>query len=155
MKLSHADALMKISDLSFLNEAHMLPYKNLFPEALDWLVRNPPGVCCIDMRGCLKFSDQLDASFFTLNNNGDARVRRKPAGKIYFLEQTHRNASICFSIMPLQHWCGHNRMSFDWIHKSYIGLQQFVEPEAAIAFHKFGLRLHNRFYVTEEIVQGE
>ena len=156
MKLDQAAALIKISDLSFLQEPHMQRFDEIFEHAVYWLLKNPPGVCCIDIRASPSLDSSLDASFFILDDRCDAAVARKPLRKMHFLERRFTGKQVAFNLMPLGSWCGNNRFSFDWVSRKPDGTKHtsLVSPGSVIDFHSFGLKLVNEFFV-EEINRGK
>jgi hypothetical protein len=151
MKLDEAAALIKISDLSFLKEPHMQCLEALFEHAVDWLLQNPPGICCLDIRASPSFDNSLDASFFILDGRGDAAIARRPLRSMHFLERRFAGKQVAFNLMPLGSWCGANRFSFDWISRKPDGTKHvsLVYPGSVIDFPSLGLKLVNEFFVEE------
>ena len=151
MKLDKAAAIIKISELSFLQEPHMQRFEGFFEQAVDWLLKNQPGVCCLDVRASPSLDSSLDASFFILDDSGDAAIARRPRQRLHFLERRFAGQQVAFNLMPLGSWCGANRVSFDWVSKKLDGTKYgpIVAPDDVIDFRSLGLKLVNKFFVEE------
>jgi hypothetical protein len=152
MKLDNIEAIIKVSDLSFLQEPHLRRFSGFVEAALLWLTKNTPGHVCLDVRACAHFSSKLDVSFFVLDDSGGAAIMRRPLRTIYFLEKSFGGKKIAFNLGGFGAWCDRNRFSFDWtVNKEADGLLTVED----IDLKSFGLKLYNRFYIGEEIAPHE
>lgn len=152
MKLDNIEAIIKVSDLSFLQEPHLRRFSGFVEAALLWLTKNQPGHVCFDVRACASFSSKLDVSFFVLDDDGSAEIMRRPFRPIHFLEKSFGGKRIAFNLGGFGAWCERNHFSFDWtVNKADDGLL----PVEEIDLKSFGLKLYNRFYIGEEIAPHE